>query len=85
VSWLWTPRTDADVSVTPACDGVPMRIDCDECVMRDTRACDDCVVTFLANREPGTAVVFDADEARAVRLMSDAGLVPQLRHRRRAG
>lgn len=62
-----------------------MRIDCDECVMRHTAACEDCVVTFLAEREPGTAVVFDVEEERALRLFGEAGLVPRLRHRRRAG
>jgi hypothetical protein len=62
-----------------------MRIDCDECVMAGTNACDDCVVTFLVGRRPGEAVVIDATEQRAVRLLADAGLVPELRHRRRAG
>jgi hypothetical protein len=35
-------------------------------------------VTFICNREPGDALVIDAEEARAVRLLSDAGLVPSL-------
>jgi hypothetical protein len=56
-----------------------LRIDCDDCVMQHTDRCDDCVVTFICNREPGDAVVIDADEARAVRLLSEAGLVPALR------
>jgi hypothetical protein len=62
-----------------------MRIDCDECRMQHTSACDDCVVTFIVGREPGDAVVIDADEERAVRLLADAGLLPALRHQRRAG
>ena len=62
-----------------------MRIDCEECVMAGTDACDDCVVTFLVGRRPGQAVVIDATEQRAVRMLADAGLVPELRHRRRAG
>jgi hypothetical protein len=53
--------------------------------MRHTDACDDCVVTFICDREPGDAVVIDATEARAVRLLSQAGLVPGLRHTRRTG
>jgi hypothetical protein len=57
------------------------RIDCDTCVARDTSACDDCVVTFLCGREPGEAIVIPVEEVRALRLLSDAGLVPQLRHR----
>ncbi len=59
-------------------------IDCDECVMQGTSACDDCVVTFICDREPDAAVVIDADEARAIRLLGEEGLVPRLRHLRRA-
>jgi hypothetical protein len=60
-------------------------IDCDECALQGTAACDDCVVTFICSREPEDAVLIDADEARAVRLLAEAGLVPALRHRRRVG
>ena len=62
-----------------------LTIDCDSCVMRHTSACDDCVVTFICNREPDEAVVIDVGEARAVRLLGDAGLVPRLRQVRRTG
>jgi len=62
-----------------------MNIDCDECRMQHTTACDDCVVTFIIGREPGDAVVIDAEEERAVRLLANAGLLPGLRHQRRAG
>lgn len=62
-----------------------VRIDCDECVMQQTSMCDDCIVTFLCSREPDDAVVIAADEARAVRLLQDAGLVPELRHVPRTG
>jgi hypothetical protein len=57
-------------------------IDCDECVMQHTHACHDCVVTFLCERDAGAAVVVDATEARALRLLSSAGLSAPLRHRR---
>jgi hypothetical protein len=53
--------------------------------MQHTSACDDCVVTFIIGREPNDALVIDADEERAVRLLSNAGLLPGLRHQRRAG
>lgn len=66
-------------------DTLPLVIDCDDCVARRTDACDDCVVTFICSREPDEAVVIDVDEARALRLLSNSGLVPQLRHRRRTG
>jgi hypothetical protein len=58
-------------------------IDCDECVLQDTPACRDCVVTFLCGTEAGTPVVVDLDEVRAMRLLDEAGLAPPLRHRRR--
>jgi hypothetical protein len=47
--------------------------------LQGTDACDDCVVTFLLGREPDDAVVIDADEARAMRMLERAGLVPSLR------
>lgn len=62
----------------------PITISCDECVMRRTTACDDCVVTFLLDRADGDGVVLDGAEVRALRLLAGAGLVPRLRHRRSA-
>lgn len=54
-------------------------IDCDECSLRETEACADCLVSFVLGRDPDDAVVVDADEARALRSLSRAGLVPALR------
>jgi hypothetical protein len=62
-----------------------LTISCDECTMQRTTVCEDCVVTFLCDRQPGDAVVVDADEEQAVRMLGRAGLVPLLRHRRRLG
>jgi hypothetical protein len=62
-----------------------LTIDCDACVMQHTPTCDDCLVTFICSTEPRGAVVIDVAEARALRLLSDSGLVPELRHRRRTG
>jgi hypothetical protein len=43
-------------------------------------------VTFILRREPGEALVIDADEERALRSLQGGGLVPELRHRpRRVG
>ena len=53
--------------------------------MEGTSACADCVVTFLCDREPDDAVILDVVEARALRLLQEAGLAPGLRHRRRTG
>jgi hypothetical protein len=60
-----------------------LTISCDECVLEDTAACGDCVVSFLLGRDPGDAIVIDAAEARAMRMFEGAGLVPTLRHERR--
>jgi hypothetical protein len=62
-----------------------LTISCDDCTMQNTEACHDCVVTFLCDRDPADAVVIDADEERALRLLNGAGLVPGVRHKRRAG
>jgi hypothetical protein len=68
--------------VPPPDHDVPMSlvISCDECTMPHTCHCQDCVVTFLC-REPGDAVIIDAAEERAVRMLGRVGLVPVLRHR----
>jgi hypothetical protein len=60
-------------------------IDCDDCIMQGTDACGDCVVTFICGREPDEAVVIDVAEARAVRMLGEAGLVPRLRRISRHG
>ncbi|HVL32486.1 MAG TPA: hypothetical protein VM600_02780 [Actinomycetota bacterium] len=60
-------------------------LDCGDCVMQASAACSDCIVSYLVDREPGQAVVFDADEERALRSLTRAGLVPDVRYRRRTG
>jgi hypothetical protein len=62
-----------------------LTIDCGCCELRRTAACADCVVTFVCDRRAGEAVVVDVSEARALRLLGQVGLVPELRHRRRTG
>ena len=55
-----------------------MRIECDGCAMQGTEQCEDCVVSFILEREEG-AVVVSVEEARALRSLGEAGLVPILR------
>lgn len=74
---------DSGSAPPPSGDGLV--IHCDDCAMQGTAACDDCVVTFICSREPGEAVVIDVAEARAMRLLATAGLLPRLRHVRRTG
>ncbi len=62
-----------------------LTIDCDACVAQFTDACDDCVVSYLVNHEPGTPVLLDDDERRAVELLAEAGLVPPSRFQGRHG
>jgi len=63
----------------------PITVECSSCAMQGTDTCDDCVVTFLLGREPDDAVVIDADEARAMRMLEQSGLLPSLRFEGRAG
>lgn len=51
-------------------------IDCDSCAVRGT-GCDDCVVSVLLGPPPEVHV--DADEARALEVLAQSGLVPPLR------
>jgi hypothetical protein len=61
----------------------PVVIDCADCSLEGTDACADCVVSFICGRQPDEAVVVDVREARALRVLGSAGLVPELRHARR--
>ncbi|MEZ5169301.1 MAG: hypothetical protein R3A49_00970 [Acidimicrobiia bacterium] len=65
--------------------GPVVTIDCDSCAMRETDACDDCLVNVVVNREPGEAVVFDAAEERSLRALAGEGMVPRLRYFRSVG
>lgn len=59
-------------------------ISCDDCRLQGTDACQDCLVSFVLGRDPDDAVVIDAAEARTVRMLAGAGLVPALRFASRA-
>ncbi len=53
-----------------------MLIDCEQCAMRDTSACDDCLVTCLLGGGP---VDLSDEQTAAVTNLADAGLIPRLR------
>lgn len=57
-----------------------MHIDCASCLMRETDACKDCIVTYLLDRPEG-AVVIDVEAERALRNLADVGLAPGNRYR----
>ncbi len=50
-------------------DDVALTIDCDRCTLQHTAACRGCLVSFVLDRAPGDAVIIDADEARALRVL----------------
>ncbi len=57
-----------------------MTIDCGTCTRQHTPTCDDCVVSFIVNRQPEEAVVIDVAEFSALKRLQSAGLVPDLLH-----
>lgn len=63
-------------------DRSTISISCDDCELLHSDACADCVVSFVLGRDPDDAVVVDVAEARAIRMLGQAGLVPELRHSR---
>ena len=55
-----------------------MLIDCNECAMQHTPACDDCVVGVLL-RDSDEPVALDEAETAALDNLAEVGLVPRLR------
>ena len=55
-----------------------MIIDCNQCAMQHTSACDDCVVAVVLGMQPGP-LELNGDEAAALDHLADAGLVAPLR------
>lgn len=55
-----------------------MLIDCDCCVMKNTSACGDCVVSAFVAIDSGHLEVDEAEQA-AIDVLAEAGLVPRLR------
>jgi hypothetical protein len=55
-----------------------MLIDCDQCVRQHTGACRDCVVTHLLS-DLSRPLQVDEDQAEALEVLAEFGLVPELR------
>jgi hypothetical protein len=81
----WTARAERKGGRVKGDSMKTITVACDECQMRATTTCEDCVVSFLLGRDPDDAVVIDADEARAMRMLEQAGLLPTLKFKGRAG
>ncbi len=61
-----------------------LSIECDACLMQHSDHCRDCIVSALVDPIPRkVALVVDADEERALRELASAGLIPEIRMRRR--
>lgn len=61
-----------------------MLISCDTCAMQHSHHCRDCVVSALVEpKQRKGALVVDVDEERALRELASAGLIPEIRMRRR--
>ncbi len=58
---------------------------CSDCSMANSEHCPDCLITFICGREPDDALVIEAAEERAVRMLARAGLIPSLKHVQRVG
>lgn len=56
-----------------------LTIDCYECQLQHSDACQDCLVSFVIDRDPKDALIIDVEEERAVRMLEKAGLLPRLR------
>ena len=61
-----------------------LHIDCDCCEHQATATCQDCMVTYLC-RSDRNSVVIELTEIRALRALSQGGLVPELKLRNSAG
>jgi hypothetical protein len=72
----------AETSTAPPGRRAAIVIICDECVKQCTPTCDDCVVTFVlrAEDEAPASLTLDVAEARAVRLLEQAGMIPALQY-----
>ena len=57
-----------------------LSVDCESCPLLETTACEDCLVTFICDRDPRAAVVISLNEWRSMKSMTKAGLLPELRN-----
>ena len=66
------------------CEEPTLSIECEACVMRHSDHCSDCIVSVLHDPSPRRVpLVVDADEERALRELAKAGLIPEIRMRKR--
>lgn len=61
-----------------------MIIDCNDCEMHQTEACNDCFVMAILNRKD-EPLVLDPEGQEAMNSLQEAGLAPLLKFKRKAG
>ena len=61
-------------------NGKHISIDCELCPLANYSCCDDCLVTFICDRDPEAAVIISLDEWRSMKTMAKVGLLPELRN-----
>ena len=62
-----------------------MLIDCNECVMQRTDACNGCIVTLLLDDPALGRLELDEVESTALDNLAAAGMVPELRLLKKTG
>lgn len=60
----------------------PLVISCDTCAVRDTDACNGCIVSFFCGEPEAVsgAIVLDFEQERALRVLAREGLIGEIRH-----
>lgn len=61
-----------------------MIIDCDECELKGTDACEDCFVMAVLSRKEHEPLVLEPEEEEAIQVLREAGLAPVIKFRRKA-
>lgn len=63
-----------------------MIIDCGDCELATTEHCGDCfVMAVLSHRDKDKPLILEPDESEAIAALEEAGLVPLIRFKRKAG
>lgn len=63
-----------------------MIIDCSHCELASTEHCEDCfVMAVLSHKDKNEPLVLEPDEEEAIAALQEAGLVPVIKFKRRAG
>lgn len=77
-------HSDIDPTTKPPSGPITTVISCDSCMLRQSAACADCLVTHVLQLDQRSTMDFTDVELRAVQLLAQAGMVPSLRHREAA-